>query len=291
MRRVLVLAVAFLAACGGSTMHQPPPVNGDKSYSLAPFTLQPGEEQINCYYVPADGIERYVSKFTVDMNAGSHHLVVFRINESISGPMPATGPTTCSQVEIPNGLDGMLPGSQQLHSELPLPAGVAMKIEKYHGLYFQSHYINATNAPITTNVTYKLNTVDGATVTQTAGMVFYSNFNLDIPVGMSTAMQTKNAPKDLNLLSATGHMHMHGLTFDATVGGQNVYHTDNWDEPNGALFPAPGFAVTQGTPITWQCAYNNTTGGTLVFGNSASKNEMCIFAAIYYPANNGQTIF
>ncbi len=293
MRRLLLLAFASLAACGSGTqmMQQQPPPNGDKTYALAPFTLPPGDEQINCYYVPADGIERYVSKFTVDMNAGSHHLVVFRINEQTNGPMPASGPTVCSQVEIPAGLDGMLPGSQQLHSETPLPDGVAMKIEAYHGLYFQSHYINATQSTITTNVTYQLNTVDASTVTQTAGMIFYNNLALNIPVGTSTSTDMQKIPQDLSLLSATGHMHMHGTEFVATVNGTQIYETMNWDEPNGALFAAPGMALTKGTPITWACSYDNTTSGPLVFGNSASKNEMCIFAGIYYPAANGATIF
>jgi hypothetical protein len=291
MRKLALLAVLTAAACSGSP-GAPNPGGTSKTYSLSPFTINPGEEQINCYYLPSENQERYISKFTVDMNAGSHHLVVFRIDETqIRGMLPAAGPTPCTQVEIPAGLDGMLPGSQQLHSEFAMPDGVGMKIEKYHGLYFQSHYINATQAPITTQVTYKLDYVDKAKVQTIAGMIFYSNFNLNIPPGMSTADMTCHAPQDLKLLTATGHMHMHGLTFDATVGGANIYHTNNWDEPNGSIFPAPGMDVAKGTPIAWSCGYNNTTSGNLMFGNSASKNEMCIFAALYYPAINGDTLF
>ncbi|HZS37178.1 MAG TPA: hypothetical protein VFF06_10135, partial [Polyangia bacterium] len=137
----------------------------------------------------------------------------------------------------------------------------------------------------------QLDYVDKSKVQTIAGMIFYSNYNLNIPPGMSTAAMTCHAPQDLKLLTATGHMHMHGLTFDATVGGTNIYHTNNWDEPNGSVFPAPGMDVPMGTPIAWSCAYDNTTGGTLMFGNSASKNEMCILAAIYYPAPNGDTLF
>ena len=54
-----------------------------QSFSLGSFTLGPGDEKINCYYVPPDGTERYISRFTVDMNKGSHHLVVFRINDPV----------------------------------------------------------------------------------------------------------------------------------------------------------------------------------------------------------------
>jgi hypothetical protein len=262
-----------------------------KTYALTPFTLQPGEEQINCYYVPADRQEHYVDRFVTEMNPGSHHLIVFRIDETLVSSLPPAGPTPCAQIDIPEGLDGMIPGSQTLHSEIDLPSAIAMKLEKWHGLYFQSHYINATQAPLTTDVRYTLGFTDAAKVEQRAGMVFYSNNGLQIPPGMSTQSKTCHAPQDMSLLMATGHMHMHGLTFDAAVGGNAIYHTANWDEPTFATFDAPGLSVAQGAPMEWACAYDNTTGATLTFGNSASKNEMCILAAIYYPVTSWQTLY
>jgi hypothetical protein len=289
MRKLACLALA-MAACSSSPGMNPD--TGSKTFALAPFTLQPGQEQINCYYFPSDHMEHFVSKITADMNPGSHHLVVFRIDETqTNGVLPPAGPTECAQTDIPAGLDGMLPGSQQLHAEFAMPAGVGMKVEKYHGLYFQSHYINATQSTITTDVKYTLGFTDAASVKQEAGVLFYSNFKLNIPPGMSSASQTCMAPQDMSLLMATGHMHMHGLTFDATVAQKNIYHTNNWDEPNGSLFPSPGYSVKFGDPISWTCAYDNTTTSTLTFGNSASKNEMCILAGIFYPADSGQTLF
>ena len=80
MRTLALVAVLAASACGGSPGS--PGTGASKTYSLAPFTIQPGEEQINCYYVPSENAERYISKFTVDMNAGSHHLVVFRVDET-----------------------------------------------------------------------------------------------------------------------------------------------------------------------------------------------------------------
>jgi hypothetical protein len=287
MRKLALLSL-LVAGCAGGSSSNP----NTEVYALKPFTIAPGEEQINCYYSPATGVERYVSKFDVDMNAGSHHLILFRVDErGLNGVLPPAGPTPCTQLDFPKGLDGMMPGSQQRHFEVPLPEGVAMKLEKYHGLYFQSHYINATRSAITTQVKYQLTKVDPENVQQIAGMIFYSNLSLNIPPGMSTASKSCHMPADANLLMVSGHMHMHGLTFDATVGDQNVFHTDNWDEPNAAMFAAPGLAVAKGTPIGWSCSYDNQTGDTIVFGNSASKNEMCILGALYYPSNNGQTFF
>jgi hypothetical protein len=260
------------------------------SYPLAPFTLQPGQEQINCYYVKADGVEKYVNRFVTDMNPGSHHLIVMRIDESqLGGNLPPPGPASCS--DTPGGFDGMLPGSQQLHSDFTTPAGVAMKLSATHGLYFQSHYINASQAAITTNVVWSIDTVDKATVQNIAGIVFYSNWGLQVPPGMSVAKQTCAAPKDMFLITGTGHMHKRGTAFDATLNGTNIFHTNNWDEPDGAIYPSPGMAVKMGDPISWACTYDNMTNNTFTFGNSAATNEMCIFAAGYYPSVSGETIF
>src|SRR5258708_305679 len=69
LMKTLALPALGRAACsGGMTPPPGPPAPETKSYSLKSFTLQPGEELINCYYVPADGVERYISKFTTDMN-------------------------------------------------------------------------------------------------------------------------------------------------------------------------------------------------------------------------------
>ena len=306
MRRALAVASLFaLAACGSGTTTgadggvadlatvaspdlTPTSTAGpnDIDTTLTPFTLQPTDELIKCQYFPADGIERELSAFNTDMSAGSHHLVVFRIDETKGKPTGYVGTElqTCSQIEIPAGFDGMLPGSQQEHTAFNLPTGVAMRMTRTHGLLFQMHYINATQQPITTSVHWTAKSVDPASVKAQAGMIFYSNFQLNIPTGTSTATATCPSPTDRNLMTATGHMHVHGTQFDATVAGQNVFHTTLWSEPNGNVFAQPGFAVKKGDPISWTCAYNNQTGGPLKFGNSATKNEMCIFVSLFYPA-------
>src|SRR5205085_895979 len=110
--------------------------------------------------------------------------------------------------------------------------------------------------------------------------MFYSNFDLMVPPGSSTATQTRRAPKDLQLLAATGHMHSRGQDFDALVDEQTVYHTDNWSEPGGVYF-APPRPVRAGAPIRWSCAYDNLTSQTFKFGGSAMANEMCIFVALF----------
>jgi len=293
MRRNRLLPVAALAfaACGNDATMMMQPTPETLSISLTPFTLQPGEEKIECYYVPPDGKDKYFNEITVDMAPGSHHLVVMRILDQQG--MPAYGPQDCINGEMPNlnTIDGMLPGSQQPHTEYSFPDGVGMRISKDDGLWFQSHYINATNAPITTAVTWKVTLIDQAKVTQQAGLIFWSDYGLKVTPGMSTAGQTCKAPADMSLLTATGHMHRRGIDFLAQTGGQTIFHTTNWAEPSGNLFPAPGFAIKQGDSVQYTCTYQNDSNMTYTFGNSAINNEMCIFPALYYPSANGDTLF
>ncbi len=295
MRRLLPVALAFAACSTNGTSGTPDMANQQQdntlTYTLKPFTLQPGEEKIECYYVPPDGKDKYFNQITVDMAAGSHHLVVFRVLDQMG--MPAYGPQDCINGEMPAfaTLDGMLPGSQQPHTEYQFPDGVGMKITKDEGVWFQSHYINATTAAITTAVSWKISLVDQSTVPQLAGLIFYSDYQLMVTPGMSTAGMTCKAPFDMNLLTATGHMHKRGIDFLATGAGQTLFHTTDWSEPNGAIFPLPGVALKKGDPIQFTCTYNNTSNNTYTFGNSAENNEMCIFPAIYYPSSDGGTLF
>ncbi len=303
MRRLLLASLAFtVAACGSNNGTNASPDMSptyspmSKSYSLTPFTLQPGEEKIMCYYVPpaADATDTYFNKITVDMAAGSHHLIVMRLRDSLTNPAPAYGPTDCINGEIPiDKVVGMLPGSQQQHMEYQFPDGVGMKINASEGLWFQSHYINATTAEITTAVTWNISTIDPSAVTNLAGEIFYSDQGLSVPPGMSVTKMSCAAPYDMNLLTATGHMHRRGIDFKVDVNGMDppLFHTTDWSEPNGNTFPSPGIAVKAGDMFNFACTYNNTTTNTYVFGNSAINNEMCIFPALFYPAPDGQTLF
>src|SRR5579859_794820 len=159
MRKLLL--ITLLGACD-----QGPPQGGPLAIDLTSVTLQPGEDQVFCQYVAPDGKERWLDGFTIDLGSGSHHLVVFRRtddkHQGSYGPMP------CDQLDLPDGIDGMLPGAQQPHSELQLPEGVAMRLGAEHGLFFQFHFINATQSPLMTRVNWSAHAIDKSLVKQQA---------------------------------------------------------------------------------------------------------------------------
>jgi hypothetical protein len=285
--RSLVLALLLSAGgCGGA------PAQSWETTTLPSAVLPPGDERLLCSYVPATGVERFLSRLEVELSAGSHHLIVVRVDErKLAGATQPGDLSDCSEAETPpDALDGLLPAAQERYSRFAMPDGVAMKMEPYHGLQFRAHYLNSTGAALPTQVIWRAGYVEPPAVREVAGMLFFVNGALHVPPGLSTATRRCGAPQDLVLVAAMGHMHMHGLTFDAVVGERGIYHTDNWDQPGVTTFAAPGMPVSAGTEIAWTCTYDNRTGAPLRFGGSASANEMCTLVAIYYPAAGGQTL-
>jgi len=95
---------------------------------------------------------------------------------------------------------------------------------------------------------------------------------------------------DIKLLVAVSHMHRHALDFtSSTSDGQMIFESKDWDGPQPANFDPP-MEIATGTSITWSCAFQNDTGNTLTFGESANKNEMCIFNGVYFPSPDGSSI-
>jgi hypothetical protein len=77
-------------------------------------------------------------------------------------------------------------------------------------------------------------------------------------------------------------MHSRGVHFVAkTSTGTMLIDDTNWDEPPPHVYDPP-VMMNPGDSLNWACSYDNATGKTLTFGNSASANEMCIFVGRYY---------
>ena len=281
---ILLCLATLLPACGDGS---PPPAGGDLMVALAPLTVAPHQEAVYCEYLPADGSDRWLSTFTTNMTPGSHHLIVFRVDESRAEKPPAPGRRVCDQLDLPEGMDGMLPGSQQPRTEVALPPGVAMRLGPTHGVFFQYHYYNPGDAPLVANITWRAAAIPADQVTAPAGMMFYSNFALAVPPGSSKATLSCLVPTERTLLGATGHMHRRGTWFDASVDGADIYHSDSWLEAPLTAFPAPGLHLQRGARVSWTCTYVNSGTTTYEFGPSALDNEMCILAALYYPAAPG----
>lgn len=250
--------------------------------TMTSFTVPPGGEVYKCqnFANPFGGADADVSKFESHMTGGSHHLLLFYKDGATDGVDP-----NCSGLEF-----AATPYSTQIPDDsLGFPEGVAALVPAKMGFRMQSHYLNTTNKPLEAHVEITFHLAKPGTVTDHAGVLFVPHLDLNIPGNSMTVINhTCKLPMNMNLLKAASHMHKHGTHFDAKIGGEKVFETTTWDEPESALF-APAKAVKKGDMLDFNCTFVNNSPNTLTFGESAETNEMCIFVSSFYPVPAGQT--
>ncbi len=254
----------------------------DTELTMTTFTVPAGGEVFKCQnFANPFGGDAEIREWESHMTTGSHHLLVFYQPNATDGAIE-----DCSGLEFHSGPFG----AQTPDATISYPDGIAALLPAGTGLRFASHYLNATQQPITATVKLIMRRAAQGTVHDHAGIFFFNNVQLFIPAtGMPyTVTKTCTAPTDMNLLYSTGHMHRHATNLTAMLNGQPLYTTDKWD---GSPFQQylPPTMVKKGDQITFTCTYVNDTGAPLIFGESAQTNEMCIFDGQFYPST-GQDI-
>lgn len=217
------------------------------------------------------------------ISPGSHHFAAFRMS----------GLTTAPLVDCPSGgleAHEFVHAAQTLVQDTTYPPDVGRFLPATDGLRLMVHYLNTTTGTLHVEANFSMRYVNADQVKYKAAGVFLNNFGLQVPPGMSSASKSYTLTDDIQLLAAVSHMHRHAISFTSTASdGQMLYQGTEWDEPKVANFDPP-MQIASGTTITWTCAYDNETGMTLTFGESAASNEMCIFNGVYYPSADGSSI-
>ena len=257
--------------------------------TMGSFSVPPNQEVFMCqdFDNPFGGVDAAIGTSESDMTVGSHHLHVFYGEDS----PPSTTVAACAN---PFEFRSLLHVAGQPHLVTQYPAGMAAKLKGSVGLRFQAHYLNTTSTAYTANVVVKLTKVDPSTITKWVAQLYFNRTVLSVPEGdgqtVTTTCTVPSTYGQIGLISGASHMHSRGVHFVAnTSGGVNLIDTTQWDEPPIQAY-SPAIMLNPADSITWTCTYNNETGGTLTFGDSAEKNEMCIFLARFYSAPSGDDI-
>jgi hypothetical protein len=210
----------------------------------------------------------------------SHHMFVFH---DPSFDMDTNSVADCSGIEFHD----LLHMAQTPMQSLVYPPGVGRVLAGTDGLRVLVHLLNAGTTAVTAHVKVAFRTVDPSAVATHAVSLFLNNALLSVPEGVSTQSRTFTVPANIEIMTAVSHMHSRATAFSATTNtGQVIYKGQNWNEPVPVNY-TPAMNVAQGSVITWACTYNNMTGKTLTFGESANTNEMCILAGVAYPQTPG----
>lgn len=215
------------------------------------------------------------------MTPGSHHMFAFREPGLTNSPLQ-----NCNGLEFTE----FVHSAQTPQQVLSYPAGVGRYFPASDGVRILAHYLNTTSSALHAQVTVTFHYVDSSQVQAHAAEIFLNNATVRVRPGQSTVSHSYSLPYDIKLLGGVSHMHRTGVGFtSSTSDGRIIYQGTDWNEPKEATFDPP-MDIGAGTTITWACSYNNTTGTTLTFGESAATNEMCIFSGTFYPAPGGNGI-
>jgi copper type II ascorbate-dependent monooxygenase-like protein len=252
------------------------------------FTAQPGAEVFMCqdFDNPFGGLDVAVGRTESTMTPGSHHMQVFY--------GATTAQRTLQTCANPNEFRPMLHIAVQPHQLEAYPQGMAAKLKGSTGLRMQLHYINSDTAPRTVSVTLTLTKVDPASVQKWVAQIHYNRVAMTIPQGagqqVTTSCSIPSTFGPIGLVSAVSHMHKRGVHFVATSStGSMLADVTQWDGAPPIHYDPP-VMLSPGDRISWTCTYNNDTGRTLSYGDSAESSEMCIYIARFFSSPNGDDI-
>lgn len=270
---------------GGSVAPDAAPRRGSIIATLVTdaFDIPPGDEYFRCQNF-SNPFGRDVAVLDTEsfMTAGSHHMFVFQSPGATDGDLEV-----CGGLEFgPN-----LHLAQQSQAHTGYPEGVGRFLSRGDGLRVQIHYLNTSSEPVHAEIAVTIHADPPEEVPVHASQIFINTFGIGVaPYSAGTADSSCSVPHDVNVFSASSHMHRHGVYFRARASdGQLLFETDQWAEPRPWAFSPPR-KLAAGSTIQVHCDYQNDTGSTLSFGESAATNEMCIFAGGYYPAADGEAI-
>jgi hypothetical protein len=294
-----LLSLALVAPLAGCTSHSGPP-QSTLAFTItsSDLTLQPGDEITKCFYFHTPNTEDVlVNKWVSDMTPGSHHMIAY---QNLSGQQPADGTIDDCPTAGGTGSGGIaslgLPTflTQTPHDEVTFPpddgAGkpLAQIVPAQSAGYLQMHYLNSTDAPLVVHA--QLSAYGLPSTTEYTRTDIFATFNADIsipPHAMDFVVSATCDVADKKFWAMTTHAHMQAIQTTVMDGADVLFTSDNWEHPGQQIWSGPTFYRFQQTQITWQCTYNNTgpnAANTIVTGQSARTNEMCMAVGYQFPS-------
>lgn len=254
---------------------------GTVSITSDAFLLKAGQETYKCqnFDNPFGGKDVAINRIVSDMTEGSHHLHLYHLTEGTSRTLE-----DCTSSDFhPLTYTASAP-----HSMFSYPEGMATKLLGKQGLRVQLHYINTSDSDRMATATLKLSPTDPSSVQKWVSELYFNQLNISVPPGANQTITTTctipNTYGPIGLIAGYTHMHKRGVHFVAKTGdGTMLADVNTWDEPPTIIYDTP-IMLKPGDKIEWTCTYNNDTGRTLTFGDSAETNEMCIYLARFFSA-------
>lgn len=275
-----------------------PPAEGTGVQYRMVTTIEQGQEVERCqlFVAPPEGLN--INREVVRYSGGSHHVLLYATpyteipTETREGvALDATQVHDCS--EGPQAyweVTGVVAGSQSPDGDSmlgELPEGVALKVAPGTVVLMNTHYLNASSAPLETDARINLYTIADDEVKVEAGMLFHYNPFISVPArGESSARMRCTTEKDISVVRIQSHMHRRGVGYVANkvdLDGKmtELYAHDKWEGVPSKEFK-PFLEVKAGEALDYRCEFKNNEDRDIAQG-ATTKDEMCMLIGPYFP--------
>lgn len=261
---------------------------------VGPLAIAPGEELTKCVVVrldnPAPG---FVRRIRAELGARSHHFSLYKSVDT----QERLEPFDC------RGFDSVLEGdrplfiAQQERAELAFPrdeqgAPVGFALDARQMLRLELHYLNTTAKPDTAEGRFTLDLVPPSADMVPADIAFWGTVGIHIPphAAWKTEVKFVGAPPAYHTFALTTHQHHLGTRMrvwhasgPSDVAGPPLVDSRVWSDPELRIFDPPiGYGPGDPTGLAYQCEWQNTTAGEVVYGEGFN-DEMCFVWHYYFP--------
>ena len=201
------------------------------------------------------------------------------------------------------GLVSNGPGSVWIYSaqsadyEAPLPSDdgngvpVGQPIKADQSGFLQMHFMNTTSAVLHAHVELDAYAyADGVQVTQAAPFFTLSTKINLLPAAPAPTMGMVNGncdvASDAKFFLMTTYTHKQGVHTFVKDGATTVFDSTSWELPGAQRWSTtPFFSFASGS-LTYQCEYVNPNSYQIGYGDSVTKEEMCMAMGYYFPATD-----
>ena len=280
-----------------------PPEEGE-GFQMAMYgTAPPLSEVWLCEVYPlpieASGLTA-VQSVEYNQNEGMHHFTLSALGFSLSGTETenpiAHGSYDCedlySDSTVMEEAIMVFGGQGDAFGEMAFPEGTVANVPATIDVLHELHYVNPTEETVDVYSEVNAYIIDQSEVEKSMWGGSVRDENINIPVADETYEEWSRCEfnEDVEVLVLAGHQHELGTRFDiAPYDGESgevgdvFFSNDDWHTPMITQYDPP-MMVPAGHGFEWTCAWKNTTGEPVNYGNK-STDEMCNMAVVFRPVD------
>ena len=268
------------------------PTAAGSTYALR-YTTAPSQETHWCEYkkMPKSATGEVLVAGVAWSWKAAHHWGLYRLVESAPvAELPLDTPFDCfapaGAMKYAQFSSAFLQGEPT--GTIAFPATTAFPFKSEEVVLFQTHAINTTASPTSTQLDVTMTIADPASVKDRLGLVQFYDPYIVVPAHTDAVAQMRcKVPQDITLVRTTTHEHSRGTKVETFLDGADgtpsttpLLTSTNWDLP---LIKNDPVKVGKGQYLRTVCHYTGDEHPMVVQGQFKGDKEMCMTIAYYYP--------